>query len=375
MGKREPREAQAEAAKGHAEQGRSVEEGLARQGEAVDPGGEEEVGHREGGEEDRRAVAQELAGQELPEQQHAAAAQHVGQHVADAADPAAHDARAPPELLGSVLRPRLARDGLGLVHDVVALRGDLDRQHHVVGDGPVEGTVEALADGEDRAVGAEEAGEAALHPLELLVVAPVQVVALGHHVVVGGQIDELAADTPDLTVGEVAHEHGQGVLLELAVGVREQDDVPPGLGQDLVQGAVLAPAGQVEDAQPRVGELPGDGRRPVRRSVRGDDDLEAIPRVVEAQAVQDLLADHVFFVVRGDDQRHARKAAALEARLRAAQRAQQEQQDGIARVDVRDRAEGSPEDDGGQCQHGQAAFPARSCSYSSSIRRVMTSTW
>ena len=70
---------------------------------------------------------------------------------------------------------------------MVALGGDLDRQDHVIGDGAVEGTVQAFADGEDRSVGAEQAGEAALHPLELLVVAPVEVIALRHHIVVGGQ--------------------------------------------------------------------------------------------------------------------------------------------------------------------------------------------
>ena len=256
---------------------------------------------------------------------------------------------------------------------MVALGGDLDRQDHVIGDSAVEGTVQALADGEDRSVGAEQAGEAALHPLELLVVAPVEVVALGHDIVVGGQVDELAADAAHLAIREVAHEGGQGVLLELAVRVGEEDDVAPRLGQDLVEGAVLAPAGQVEDAQPRIRELPGDGRRPVRRSIGGDDDLEAIPRVFEVQAVDDLLADHVFFVVRGDDQRDAREAGGLEARLRPAQRSQQEQQDGIARVHVRDQAQAGPEDDGGERQHGQAAFAARSSSYSSSIRRVMTS--
>ena len=225
---------------------------------------------------------------------------------------------------------------------------------------PSSGRYKRLADGEDRTVGAEEAGEAALHALELLVVAPVEVVPLGHDVVVGRQVDELAADAADLAVGEVAHQRGQRVLLELPVRVGEQDDVPPRLRHDLVEGAVLAAAGKVEDAHVRVGELARDGRR--SRSVEPSDATmisRRSLRVVEVQAVDDLLADHVFFVVGGDDQRYARQAGGLAASLGPPQRSEQEEQHGIARVHVHDQAQAGPEDDGGECRAWSGSLPRR----------------
>jgi hypothetical protein len=55
----------------------------------------------------------------------------------------------------------------------------------------------------------------------------------------------------------------------------------------------------------RAGQL----GRAVGGAVGGDDQLEALARVVEREDVGDLGGDHALLVVGGDDQRHARQLA------------------------------------------------------------------
>ena len=72
---------------------------------------------------------------------------------------------------------------------------------------------------------------------------------------------------------------------------------------------ILPPRGELED-DVGAGRARAASRRRVGRAVAGDDDLEAVARVVERQRVGDLRRDDRLLGVRGDDQRDARAAAA-----------------------------------------------------------------
>jgi len=54
--------------------------------------------------------------------------------------------------------------------------------------------------------------------------------------------------------------------------------------------------------------------RTVGRTVRGDDDLEALEWVVELEKILEAAADHVLLVVGGDDERDGRRHVLLSHR-------------------------------------------------------------
>ena len=90
------------------------------------------------------------------------------------------------------------------------------------------------------------------------------------------------------------------------------------------------------------------GRR-VGRAVAGDDDLQALARVVERQCVGDLGRDHRLLGVGGDHERDARPSVRLSdlgppARMPAQPR-QRGQQHSVAGLRVDEQARAEPEGD------------------------------
>ena len=121
---------------------------------------------------------------------------------------------------------------------------------------------------------------------------------------------EPAADVADVGIGEAADELPERIGSPGRVRVRERHHLARQVGDDCVLRGRLALARPARDADPRIARGQGFDRRvgAVRGSVRGDDDLESVGRVVELEQVLDAPTDHVLLVVRrhhdGDGGRH-----------------------------------------------------------------------
>src|SRR5205823_9521906 len=84
-------------------------------------------------------------------------------------------------------------------------------------------------------------------------------------------------------------------------------------------------------------------------AVGGDDDFEAVGRVVLRQRVLDLAADTALFVVGGDDERHRRTCFSerLFSHRAATPRSKGQQRARVAEIRVEHQANGGPEESGG----------------------------
>ena len=172
--------------------------------------------------------------------------------------------------------------------------------------------VGVAADRVDRAVAGGDAGQRGLHLPHRHLVAPV-----GALEVVAGGVEEadLAADVADAAVGEGGDEAAQRVRRPDAVGVGEGEDLAGGLLGGGVEGGDLAARRQLEDevGAGGAGELGGA----VGGAVGGDDQLQAVARVVEGERVGDFRRDHLLLVVGGDDQRDGGQARLARWRRRS----------------------------------------------------------
>jgi len=120
--------------------------------------------------------------------------------------------------------------------------------------------------------------------------------------------------------------------------------------------------------------LAGARRRVVAAAVAGDDDLEALARVVQRQRVLHLVRDHVALVVGGDDQRQRRRLGrrpcpglSAGATPRAPRQArEQRQKQRVAELRPDDQRHRRPEDDLQRGPH-RAGFSPSSERYRSSV--------
>ena len=162
----------------------------------------------------------------------------------------------------------------------------------------------------DRAVAAGDRAEVRLLLAQPELEAPVEALAVR-----AGRVlePEPAADVGDLGVGEIGHEVPERIRCPRGVRVREGDHVAGRLADRAVLSGDLPAARAVEQADARLAG--GDGLdelvRPVGRRVGGDDDLQAIRRVVERQQVVEPPLDHGLLVVGGDDDADRRLGARI----------------------------------------------------------------
>ena len=194
----------------------------------------------------------------------------------------------------------------------------------------------------DGAVPARDPGQSRLVFPQPHLVAPVHALPAR---AAGIREPEPAADVGDIRIGEAADERAEGVGLPEGVGVREGDDLALRPGHRGVLRGHLALPGPGEQAHTRV--LPGDrldGRvGPVRRAVGGDDDLDALGRVVEREQVLQATCDHALLVVRGDDDRDLGRLVLPADRPRPETR-ERGRRERVARVRPGERAGADPEE-------------------------------
>ena len=158
------------------------------------------------------------------------------------------------------------------------------------------------------------------------------------------EIALVAGDASHLGVRERAHEEPKRLGNEQAVGVREHQDLARGPRDGGIQGAGLAAPGEGQHGDPVPGVPGGDLARPVARAVRGQQDLEPVPRIIQRQDVLESLTDAVSLVVSGDDQAHPRSA--LPGLPRPPHRAPSQQQEQWKDHErERDEPRRSPEED------------------------------
>ncbi len=156
---------------------------------------------------------------------------------------------------------------------------------------------------------------------------------------------EAPAHVGDAGIRERRDELLERVGSPLAVRVRERDDVDVGeRSHRVVLGVDLAAARRAHELDAAVREAAHDLVRPVARGVRGDEDAQAIARVVERERVLELALDHVVLVVGGDHERDARPEALVRARRARPQPRQRRDEQRVQRVRPDERGEREPED-------------------------------
>ena len=214
-------------------------------------------------------------------------------HPALAAEFALHRRRHP--LLGK---------GAGLVDRAPAPLGQLEGKGDVLTPARVELEVGLAADRVDRPVARGHPGEAGLEPAHGHLVAPVEALLVS---ALAAEEADLAADVADPLVGEAVEQPAERIGPPEGVGVGEGEDLALGLPDGGVQRRHLAAPGQLQHpvGAGRAGQLRGA----VGGAVGGDDQLQALPRVVELERVGDPPLDHRLLVVGGHDQRHPRQLA------------------------------------------------------------------
>ncbi len=178
-----------------------------------------------------------------------------------------------------------------------AALGEGEGEAEVVAAGGGERDVGVAADRVDGAVAGGDAGQRRLHLPHRHLVAPVGALEVA---AAGVEEADLAADVADPRVGEGGDEPAQRVGRPDAVGVGEGEDLAVGRLGGGVEGGDLAARRQLED-EVGAGGAGALGRR-VGGAVGGDDDLQALARVVERERVGDFGGDHLLLVVGGDDQ-------------------------------------------------------------------------
>ena len=192
-------------------------------------------------------------------------------------------------------RRLLVRVRLGLVHGAAAALHHPVREREVVAEARVDLEIVLAAHRVDRAVAAGDGVDARLVGAQRQLEAPVQALLVA---AVAGLEVEPPADVRDVRVGEGADELPQRVGRPRAVRVGEGDDVALRLAHGAVLCGHLAAARIADHA--RAGGL-GELLRPVGGGVGGDDDLEAVGRVVELAEIRHAALDHRLLVVGGDD--------------------------------------------------------------------------
>ena len=114
----------------------------------------------------------------------------------------------------------------------------------------------------------------------------------------------IAGDGADLLVGEPAYQPGDGVLLELGVGIERDDDVAARARQRRVEGVCLAGILDGNELDPRVGcKIRGQHLEGfVFRTIVDDDDVEIAVGTGENAAHG--IGDDALFIIGGDDHRN-----------------------------------------------------------------------
>ena len=241
----------------------------------------------------------------------------------------------------------LAGHGVGRVDRAVAAGDDVHGDLVVVVDPDLRQVrAQLAADGVERAVGAEDARQGALAPLDERLVAPVEALLAAERGLLGPQDAVDAADAAHPGVGEGPHQPPQAVRPEAARGVAERHDLAPRPLDAVAQHGQL-PAVLLEGQylDPAVRILLGHGHGPVGRAVAQHQDLELALRVVERHAAFELGAQGVLLVVRGDEQRHRRRHVGAPG-LPANDARKDPEQQRVAQVGKPDEADQDPERDG-----------------------------
>ena len=226
----------------------------------------------------------------------------------DALKAAGADAGAPEEFRSDRRRRLFARDGVRVVHDRAAGAQACHERNDEVVDERVAADAgeERPADRVNRPVRTEQRAEAALAPLEERFVLPIHAVDVAAGRWIGQH--EPPAHHADLGRSEPAHEAPDRGRIRERVRVRQHDDVAGELAEGGIDHRRLpAPIRIIDQPDARVGVLANDGRGAVGAAVRRDDDLELLRRIVERQRVGQAIGDRRLFVIRRDEERHARK--------------------------------------------------------------------
>jgi hypothetical protein len=183
------------------------------------------------------------------------------------------------------------------------------RDHEVVGDGRVAGRrIERSPDRVETAVGRNDTAAAGFQRLEPRVVAPIEVLAPAARLAAGlDPIARVPGRTAYSRIGEVPHEGAKRAALDHRVRVGEDHDLTAGLGDRVGEGGQLPAPRQSEEPDAGLGVPLDDRLRSVGRTVRRDDNLEPLPRVVSLQRVVDALLDACLLVIRRDDKTDRRR--------------------------------------------------------------------
>ncbi len=174
---------------------------------------------------------------------------------------------------------------------------------------------------------------------------------------------QLAADGADFRVVEVAHETADGIGLQQRVRVGEDEDVAARLRDAVADDRELA-AALVEAQQPDALALePADDRvGSVAGAIRADEDLQALARIVHREAVPQRALDYFLFVVRGEEEAHARQPLAAAPAFGAGDQVirvaphlddggEQKEQERIAEVGIERQADPENRDPQGRVTH------------------------
>lgn len=122
-----------------------------------------------------------------------------------------------------------------------------------------------------------------------------------------GHVHELAHDAADVVLRQVPDEHADRVFAIERVRVGEHEHVPVEPENRAVErGALAFPALERLEHDAAALVLPHDIVGSVDGAVARDHDLEPVFRVIQREAVINLVADDALFVVHGDDQDHPR---------------------------------------------------------------------
>ena len=129
-----------------------------------------------------------------------------------------------------------------------------------------------------------------------------------------GLVAEVASDCADLRIREGRDQRPQRVGSEERIRIREDDDLARRALERGIERLILAVTREVQDLDARIGEGAGAIDRGIARSVRGDDDLDPVGRIVELAEVLELLANHGLLVMgREDDRQTGSRLGLLDA--------------------------------------------------------------
>ena len=157
--------------------------------------------------------------------------------------------------------------------------------------------------------------------------------------------DQLAADGPDVWIGEGLHQRRQRGGLDPLPRIGEHDDLAGQPRQQVVEHGGLAaamPEGDHLDALRGMGA--GDCRGVVSRAVGSDNDIQSLRRIIERKTVADLRIDGGSFVVRHNQEADRRLRRLLPNRP-PLHHGQDEDDERIPRVGIDQQGGGRPERD------------------------------